>query len=431
MAIPILDIGCGISKDLNSALSTIDDMINDIINGIGDITGAIADAVSSALDALGTALGKMLPDISSLIPDISLSGAIEGLLGLVEGSLEYLAKLAEITLQFGQFILDSGFNLFDMIADAALAFLKGLNPCSALPIDASIGADGVAKEAPAAVGYGQVAAKKEPKKKKADFGTINKDKSVVSQADSKGRGFGFVPEGAGASTEAFISQADAEGRGFGFIPADAGASTGTGTTTVAGVSTGTLGTIVGPSFGGSGLQANNGVSSTATTSTGSLGTSKPNIYGGGGLQSNTDSLSENFIQPPKSPTLPTIHQPKGIESKEIKIPVKVQNTIVPPESSTLPTINQPEGIKNTYGKPTQFQGNVGTITQPPPSNIPQATPSVGELPEHFGKQNFFPSGKPFYTRDNFPYTEEGEVLWEKYLNTLTRRERLKANPLLG
>ena len=28
MAIPILDIGCGISKDLNSALSTIDDMIN-------------------------------------------------------------------------------------------------------------------------------------------------------------------------------------------------------------------------------------------------------------------------------------------------------------------------------------------------------------------------------------------------------------------
>ena len=30
MAIPILDVGCGISKDLNSALSTIDDMINDI-----------------------------------------------------------------------------------------------------------------------------------------------------------------------------------------------------------------------------------------------------------------------------------------------------------------------------------------------------------------------------------------------------------------
>jgi hypothetical protein len=401
MAIPILDVGCGISKDLNSALSTIDDMINDILNGIGDITGAIADAVSSALDAVGVALGKMLPDISSLIPDISLSGAIEGLLGLVEGSLEYLAKLAEITLQFGKFILDSGFNLFDMIADAALSFLKGLNPCSALPIDASIGADGVAKAAPAAIGYGQVAAKKEPKKKKANYGTINKDKSVVSQGDSKGRGFGFIPEGAGASTEAFISQADAQGRGFGFIPESAGASTGT------------LGTIV----GGSG------------TSTGSLGTSKPNIYGGGGLQSNTDSLSENFIQPPKSPTLPTIHQPKQI--KDIKIPVKVQNNIVPPKSSTLPTINQPEGIKNTYGKPTQFQGNVGTITQPPPSNIPQATPSVGELPEHFGKQNFFPSGKPFYTRDNFPYTEKGFDDWDKYLNTLTPRERLQANPLLG
>ena len=392
MAIPILDIGCGISKDLNSALSTIDDMINDIINGIGDITGAIADAVSSALDALGTALGKMLPDISSLIPDISLSGAIEGLLGLVEGSLEYLAKLAEITLQFGQFILDSGFNLFDMIADAALAFLKGLNPCSALPIDASIGADGVAKEAPAAVGYGQVAAKKEPKKKKADYGTINKDKSVVSQADSKGRGFGFVPEGAGASTEAFISQADAEGRGFGFIPADAGA----GTTTGAGVSTGTLGTIVGPSFGGSGLQANNGVSSTATTSTGSLGTSKPNIYGGGGLQSNTDSLSENFIQPPKSPTLPTIHQPKGIENKKVSIPVIVQNNIVEPKELTNPTINQPEVIKNTLTIPT---------------------------PEHFVKQQFFSTGKRKLTENDF----DNYPKYLDYYDTLTDIEKIEAS----
>jgi hypothetical protein len=391
MAIPILDVGCGISKDLNSALSTIDDMINDILNGIGDITGAIADAVSSALDAVGVALGKMLPDISSLIPDISLSGAIEGLLGLVEGSLEYLAKLAEITLQFGKFILDSGFNLFDMIADAALSFLKGLNPCSALPIDASIGADGVAKAAPAAIGYGQVAAKKEPKKKKANYGTINKDKSVVSQGDSKGRGFGFIPEGAGASTEAFISQADAQGRGFGFIPESAGASTGT------------LGTIV----GGSG------------TSTGSLGTSKPNIYGGGGLQSNTDSLSENFIQPPKSPTLPTIHQPEQI--KDIKIPVKVQNTIVPPKSSTLPTINQPEVIKNTYGNPTQFQGNVGTITQPPPSNIPQATPSVEALPEHFVKQQFFPSGKRKLTENDFETYEE----YLDYYDTLTDAEKIE------
>jgi len=396
MAIPILDVGCGISKDLNSALSTIDDMINDILNGIGDITGAIADAVSSALDAVGVALGKMLPDISSLIPDISLSGAIEGLLGLVEGSLEYLAKLAEITLQFGKFILDSGLNLFDMIADAALAFLKGLNPCSALPIDASIGADGVAKAAPAAIGYGQVAAKKEPKKKKANYGTINKDKSVVSQGDSKGRGFGFIPEGAGASTEAFISQADAQGRGFGFVPEGAGASTGT------------LGTII----GGSG------------TSTGSLGTSKPNIYGGGGLQSNTDSLSENFIQPPKSPTLPTIHQPKGIESKEIKIPVKVQNTIVPPKSPTLPTINQPEGIKNTYGKPLPPKK-----PKTPESPTPQATPVLPEpldAPDkpHFRKYNFLPSGAPeLYGMDFINDPLGVDRAYDKWFNSLPIKDQ--------
>jgi len=135
MAIPILDIGCGISKDLNSALSTIDDMINDIINGIGDITGAIADAVSSALDAVGIALGKMLPDLSGIIPSISFSEGIEALLDLVEGSLEYAAKLAQLTLQFGQSIIDAGLNIFDMIADALSAKLKGLNPCGALASD--------------------------------------------------------------------------------------------------------------------------------------------------------------------------------------------------------------------------------------------------------------------------------------------------------
>ena len=145
--IPILDVGCGVSANLNSALSTIDNMINDILNGIDDITGAIASAVSSAIDALGTALGSMLPDLSGLIPDISLSGAIEGLLGLVEGSIGYLAKLAEITLQFGEAILGAGLNLFDMIADAAGALLKGLNPCSALPTDLALTATGVVPKA--------------------------------------------------------------------------------------------------------------------------------------------------------------------------------------------------------------------------------------------------------------------------------------------
>jgi len=161
MAIPILDIGCGASINLNSALSTLDNMINDILNGIEDITGAIADAVSSAISALGTALGGMLPDLSSLIPDISFSAGIDALLGFAEGSLGYLAKLAELTLQFGKAILNAGLNIFDMIADAALAFLKGLDPCSALSDDFSIGADGVAKASAAAVKLAEEAGIKE------------------------------------------------------------------------------------------------------------------------------------------------------------------------------------------------------------------------------------------------------------------------------
>ena len=149
MAIPILDIGCGASVNLNSALSTIDNMINDLLNGIEDITGAIADAVASAIGELGTALGSMLPDLSSLIPDISFSAGIDVLLGFAEGSLEYLAKLAELTLQFGEAILNAGLNIFEMIADAAGALLKGLDPCSALSDDFVKGANGVGPAAAA------------------------------------------------------------------------------------------------------------------------------------------------------------------------------------------------------------------------------------------------------------------------------------------
>ena len=177
MAIPILDVGCGVSVDLNSALSTIDNMINDILNGIDDITGAIADAVSSAIGELGTALSKMLPDLSGLIPDISLSGAIEGLLGLVEGSVGYLAKLAEITLQFGEAILGAGLNLFDMIADAAGALLKGLNPCSALPTDLALTAAGVVSK-PFNISFSTVAGIAEIAAPKALVNNITKPKQL-------------------------------------------------------------------------------------------------------------------------------------------------------------------------------------------------------------------------------------------------------------
>ena len=182
MAIPILDVGCGVSVDLNSALSTIDNMINDLLNGIDDITGAIADAVSSAIGELGTALSKMLPDLSGLIPDISLSGAIEGLLGLVEGSLGYLAKLAEITLQFGEAILGAGLNLFDMIADAAGALLKGLNPCSALPTDLALTAAGVVPK-PFNISFPTVAALAEIIAPKAIVNNITKPKQLKYDID--------------------------------------------------------------------------------------------------------------------------------------------------------------------------------------------------------------------------------------------------------
>ena len=45
-----------------------------------------------------------------------------------------------------------------MVADALAAKLKGLNPCSALSTDFALSADGVVKEAAAAISFASVAA---------------------------------------------------------------------------------------------------------------------------------------------------------------------------------------------------------------------------------------------------------------------------------
>ena len=173
---PIIAVGCGVSADLSAALSSVDNLITDILNGIGDITGAIADAVSSALDAVGVALGKMLPDLSGIIPSISFSAGIEELLDLVEGSLEYAAKLAQLTLQFGQSILDAGLNIFDMIADALSAKLKGLNPCGALASDFNLTPSGsvVTKVTKAQFAKGEKAGLTETKADKPIFTKVTK-----------------------------------------------------------------------------------------------------------------------------------------------------------------------------------------------------------------------------------------------------------------
>ena len=308
MAIPILDIGCGASINLNSALSTLDNMINDILNGIEDITGAIADAVSSAISALGTALGGMLPDLSSLIPDISFSAGIDALLGFAEGSLGYLAKLAELTLQFGKAILNAGLNIFDMIADAALAFLKGLDPCSALSDDFSIGADGVAKASAAAVKLAEEPAEKEEDAPKVTLvaiptlGTLAPKvvgggglQSNVTAAGNLGTGAPTTFGGGGLQsnvtsaigTASTPSKSNLYGGTFG---------TATPTTTGGGglqsnvTAARNLGTVAPTTTGGGGLQSNvtstvNQIASSSASDVGNLRAKPQNIYGGGGLES--------------------------------------------------------------------------------------------------------------------------------------------------
>ena len=124
---------CGTSLELTSILSQIDDIFGDILAGLEDVAGTVISALESAMESLASALGSLIPDISDLIPDISFQAEMTGLLNLVEGSLEYITKLAELTLKFGGKLLEMGLNILDLVADGAAALLEGLDPCSVIP----------------------------------------------------------------------------------------------------------------------------------------------------------------------------------------------------------------------------------------------------------------------------------------------------------
>ena len=132
---------CGTSLELTSILSQIDDIFGDILAGLEDVAGSVISALESAMDALASALSALMPDISDLIPDINFQAEMTGLFGFLEGSLEYLAKLADLTLKFGAKLLEMGLNILDLAADGLAAFLKGLDICSIIP-NLTINADG-------------------------------------------------------------------------------------------------------------------------------------------------------------------------------------------------------------------------------------------------------------------------------------------------
>jgi len=393
----LITIGCGVSSDLSDALSAFDDMIHDIINGILDITGAVADAIGSIFNDIWGALGKMLPDLSGLIPDISFSAAVEALFDLIEGTLEYAAKLAEIVLQFGRAILDAGLNIFDMIADALSAFLKGLNPCSALEKDFSI-IDGAATEVAPAISCSTIGAVGEFPAGKNVYEKAEKSTEGIKGTigtDAQGRGFGYIPADAGIKADGprlgtRDTRITSEGTGL-QSKVETGGTVGTGKTFT--TSGGTLGTTdtrttssslqsanqasLNPSTG-LGTSTNIRNLSTSGTTSASSGSAEPNLYGGTfGTSPQTKSGGPGLQSIPSQQ-----YEPGGIDatggldptspnytSTQISSTRANPNVISDPDQITYSKpkpITQVSPKKNVYGKVT----SPNVITEPPTYSQP-------------------------------------------------------------
>ena len=122
-----MSLPCGANVDFNAITDATSDLKTKLTSQLGGnftSASALKDAVSANITSVSANLSNMLPAIPE-VPKLSFQSELTALAGInlstPQGVLDYQSKLSSITENFGSALSSGGFNLDDLVAQAAPA----------------------------------------------------------------------------------------------------------------------------------------------------------------------------------------------------------------------------------------------------------------------------------------------------------------------
>ena len=138
---------CGANPELNTALSKIDDLKNEIASKVDSLASEAAAAFETGLADVKSGLDGLAIDLPE-IPPINFQSELTGLINdidktTIQGIAAFNAKLATLELDFGNTLKEKGLTLDSLITESTTKLSGGGNICDLVPnIDIPAGNSG-------------------------------------------------------------------------------------------------------------------------------------------------------------------------------------------------------------------------------------------------------------------------------------------------
>ena len=138
---------CGANPELNTALSKIDDLKNEIASKVDSLASEAAAAFETGLADVKSGLDGLAIDLPE-IPPINFQSELTGLINdidktTIQGIAAFNAKLATLELDFGDTLKEKGLTLDSLITESTTKLSGGGNICDLVPnIDIPAGNSG-------------------------------------------------------------------------------------------------------------------------------------------------------------------------------------------------------------------------------------------------------------------------------------------------
>jgi len=128
---------CGANPELNTALSKIDDLKNEIVSKVDSLASEAASAFETGLADVKAGLDGLALDLPEL-PDVNFQSELTGLINdvdrtTIQGIAAFNTKLAQLELDFGDTLKEKGLSLDTLITDATTKLSSGGNLCELAP----------------------------------------------------------------------------------------------------------------------------------------------------------------------------------------------------------------------------------------------------------------------------------------------------------